>query len=260
MNTKVAILGCGWLGLPLAEHLIEKGYKTNGSTTATNKLKTLQQKGIEAFYIYLTEEKIEGKITDFLHQIETLIISIPPKAKTSYFPNKLKKLVPFIEKSSVKKVIFISSTSVFQDTFPFLEVTAKTQPNAKTENGKQLIEAENILLSNSNFQTAILRFGGLIGKNRHPVNHLAGKTNIPNPNAPINVIEQKSCIFHIEKILHNFENTSKNSITNAVDNLNLSRKEFYTTQAKLRGLAQPLFNETETSKGKKIITSTEIMA
>lgn len=29
----VSILGCGWLGLPLAEQLLAEGYSVKGSTT-----------------------------------------------------------------------------------------------------------------------------------------------------------------------------------------------------------------------------------
>ena len=34
LMTKVAILGCGWLGLPLAIKLLKSGYHVNGSTTS----------------------------------------------------------------------------------------------------------------------------------------------------------------------------------------------------------------------------------
>ena len=35
---QVSILGCGWLGLPLAKSLIEKGFSVNGSTTSVEKI------------------------------------------------------------------------------------------------------------------------------------------------------------------------------------------------------------------------------
>jgi len=38
---KVSILGCGWLGKPLAVFLISKGYLVKGSTTSDEKLKLL---------------------------------------------------------------------------------------------------------------------------------------------------------------------------------------------------------------------------
>ncbi|WP_258929290.1 hypothetical protein [Flavobacterium davisii] len=41
---KISLLGCGWLGLPLAESLIKKGYEIKGSTTNLDKIPLLKQK------------------------------------------------------------------------------------------------------------------------------------------------------------------------------------------------------------------------
>jgi nucleoside-diphosphate-sugar epimerase len=89
-------------------------------------------------------------------------------------------------------VLFISSTSVYNDVDAF--VTEETIARPATESGKQLLETEQLLQSNINFKTTILRFGGLIGEDRHPVKFLAGRENLENPNAPINLIHQEDCI------------------------------------------------------------------
>ena len=75
---KISILGCGWLGLPLAEKLIETGYEVKGSTTSENKLDILQSHKIEPFLVTLSEDKITGTISEFLNESEILIIDIPP--------------------------------------------------------------------------------------------------------------------------------------------------------------------------------------
>ena len=41
----ISILGSGWLGLPLAEHLVKQGYSVNLSTRDTAKFPALQQVG-----------------------------------------------------------------------------------------------------------------------------------------------------------------------------------------------------------------------
>jgi len=46
LNKQIAVLGCGWLGFPLAISLIEKGYLVKGSTTSESKLSDLKSKGI----------------------------------------------------------------------------------------------------------------------------------------------------------------------------------------------------------------------
>ncbi|RZJ28768.1 MAG: short-chain dehydrogenase, partial [Flavobacterium sp.] len=55
--TEISILGCGWLGLPLAKSLIQKGYSVKGSTTSENKVDVLQANNIDPFVISLSEDK-----------------------------------------------------------------------------------------------------------------------------------------------------------------------------------------------------------
>ena len=250
---KISILGCGWLGLPLAQSLLEKGISVKGSTTSIEKISILKEKGILPFQISLLEDNIEGHVNLFLEKSEILIIDIPPKLRGNTkenFVGKIKTLVPFIEKSSVKKVIFVSSTSVYSDDNS--TVTEDTFPKPDSESGKQLLEAEYLLQNNSNFKTTVLRFGGLIGKDRHPIHFLAGRKNIENPDAPINMIHQDDCIAIIEKII---ELDSWNETFNAVAPYHPTRKEYYTKKALEFGLPLPEFEENKPSVGKLILSN-----
>jgi len=177
--TKISILGCGWLGLPLAKALTENGFSVKGSTTSTEKIARLEQAGITPFLIEIGENGINGNVDQFLDQSQVLIINIPPKLRgnsTENFISKIETFLPFIEKSGIKKVLFVSSTSVYSDEDKV--VTEETIPNPDSESGKQLLDCEKLLHENSHFETTILRFGGLIGEDRHPIYFLAGRSNI----------------------------------------------------------------------------------
>ncbi|MES2804752.1 MAG: SDR family NAD(P)-dependent oxidoreductase, partial [Bacteroidota bacterium] len=116
--TKISILGCGWLGFPLAKALLKRDYLVNGSTTSTEKLAVLENAGIEPFLIALSENKTSGNVTGFLEDSKILIIDVPPKLRGSEaesFVSKIRNVIPFIEKSSIENVLFISSTSVYND-------------------------------------------------------------------------------------------------------------------------------------------------
>ena len=107
---KVSILGCGWLGFPLAEILLKEGYQVKGSTTSPSKIDQLTKVGIEAFLIALTEEGVEGNIEEFLKETDTLIIDIPPglrKNPKEDFVKKMTLLFTEVEKSKVKYLILI---------------------------------------------------------------------------------------------------------------------------------------------------------
>ena len=250
--TKISILGCGWLGLPLAKALTENGFSVRGSTTSTEKIARLEQAGITPFLIEIGENGINGNVDKFLEQSQILIINIPPKLRgnsSENFVSKITNILPFIEKVGIKKVLFVSSTSVFSDENSV--VTEETNPNPDTESGKQLLECEKLLQNNSHFETTILRFGGLIGEDRHPIHFLAGRTNIENPNAPINLIHQEDCIRIILKIVGI---NCWGETLNAVAPFHPSREGYYTEKAKEYNLEPPIFVASKQSIGKTILS------
>ena len=255
--TQISVLGCGWLGLPLAKALLKSGFAVNGSTTSVDKLSVLKNLGIQVFQIELSETKIQGEIDSFLENSKILIIDIPPKLRgisKEDFVGKIQTLIPFIEKSTVESVLFISSTSVYGE--DNLVVTEKSELNPDTESGRQLVKTEQLLQSNPNFKTTILRFGGLLGEDRHPIKFLAGRTNIENPDAPINLIHQEDCIGTITAILcHTEPDEVWKETFNAVAPFHPSRKEYYIQKAVDMNLALPEFNAENSSFGKTISSS-----
>lgn len=262
---QISILGCGWLGLPLAKSLLKNRFSVKGSTTSLEKISVLESSGIQPFQIVLSEKHINGEIDSFLQNSEILIIDIPPKLRSTSsenFVKKIENLIPFIEKAKIEKVVFISSTSVYADaTSPevsgALRVTESTKPNPETESGKQLLATEILLQSNENFKTTVVRFGGLIGEDRHPIRFLAGRKNIENPDAPINLIHQTDCIGIIEAILRyaQKDNWNWNETFNAVNPDHPSRAAYYTQKALELGLPLPEFDQSKLSVGKKILSN-----
>jgi len=259
---QISILGCGWLGLPLAKSLLEKGFSVQGSTTSVEKISLLEKSGITTYIVALSaievSEEAANSIEKFLKNSEILIIDIPPKLRgnsSENFVGKIQNLIPFIENSSVKKVLFVSSTSVYSDDNS--TITEDFKPNPDSESGKQLLEAESLLQNNKNFQTTIVRFGGLIGEDRHPIHFLAGRKNIGNPNAPINLIHQEDCIGIIEAVLQQTQNDNleRNEIFNAVAPFHPTRKEYYIQKAMELNLPLPEFDESKTSVGKTILST-----
>lgn len=253
--TQISILGCGWLGFPLAKAFIRDGFSIKGSTTSQPKLILLKENNIAPYLISLYENEIVGDVTVFLKDSEILIIDIPPKLRgdsEENFVKKIENLISFVEKSSIKKVLFVSSTSVYGENNSM--VTEETIPNPDTESGKQLCQVEQLLQSNTNFETTILRFGGLIGKDRHPVRHMSGKIGIENPNAPVNLIHQEDCIGIIRKVVGT---QSWNETFNGVHPFHPTRKEYYTQKAEALQLTLPVFNMEAKNSG-KIISSHKI--
>jgi nucleoside-diphosphate-sugar epimerase len=249
---QISILGCGWLGLPLAKHLIQLGYRVKGSTTNFTKCSSLEDLGILPYQIEIYSEQIVGQIIAFLEESDVLIINIPPKLRGNEkedFVSKMQQLISYIEYSSVSKVVFISSTSVYSDTNEQLSEETVHEPT--TESGKQLLASEALLKKNTAFQTTVIRFGGLIGEDRHPIRFLAGRKNIEDPDAPINLIHLDDCIGIITRIL---ESGCWNETFNAVAPFHPRRKEYYVGKATEMNLPMPEFNSDDVSNGKTILS------
>ena len=196
-QNKIGIIGCGWLGLPLAKEFISNNYKVKGSTTTKEKLKILKNQGIEAYLIEIAENSISDSIDSFLYELDILIVDIPPKIRkevnTSY-SEKIKRLIK--QSNKVKNILFISSTSVYGSMQGKIDSNTITLPDS--ENGKEILKTENLVKNKNN---TILRFGGLIGEGRNPLKYLIQKNEVLNADAPINYIHQKDCIGIINAII-----------------------------------------------------------
>lgn len=235
--TVISVLGCGWFGFPLAVRLAEKGFFVRGSTTSAKKLDELSGKGIDPFLVQFNPrfQNIEGE--EFFNT-DILIINLPPKGNFGMFIEQIQEVLKHILKHQIKKVLFISSTSVYGEMNA--EVNEDIVPQPETLSGKAMLAAESIFLENTTFQTAIIRFGGLIGPGRHPGRFFSGKKDIPNGEAPVNLIHLNDCIGIVETVI---EKNAWNNVFNACSPQHPSRRKFYTAAAKDAGLPPPEFKD-----------------
>jgi len=230
---EVSILGCGWLGKPLATSLLEDGFSVKGSTTRKEKLAILESLGIESYLIDISDfDEFDG----FLNT-DILIIVITSKDIDAF-----ENLIQQIETSTIQKVIFISSTSVYPRTNLVVSEENETL-------NTPLSAIENLFRNNSFFETMVLRFAGLFGPDRHPGNWFKNGRTIPQPNGFVNMIHQEDCIEIIHKII---DQNCWNTTLNACSNHHPTRKEFYINARKSLGLDAPIFEEGVELKYKMI--------
>ncbi len=235
----ISILGCGWLGVPLAMHFLEKGFSVKGSVTSTEKFGMLRDAGILPFRIVLSDTEVILDDPDFF-KCDILVISIPPRRINrieQVFPSQIRRLIPFILKAGIQKVIFISSTSVYPDQNQLAREEDLLVP--EKDSGRALIGAENLLNGQTGFETTILRFGGLIGADRNPARFLQ-KSAQPITNAPVNLIHQDDCIGIISAII---EQELWGETLNACCPEHPMKKDFYEKAAIQSGLAVPVISE-----------------
>jgi nucleoside-diphosphate-sugar epimerase len=247
----ISIMGCGWLGLPLAEQLAHSGKTVNGSTTSQQKIGLLEQKGITPFQIDLSDELLEEDVLQQFLQTDMLVLNIPPHLRSdggeSYL-KQMKRLRKALLNSPVNRILFISSTSVYPDLNRTLTEEDIIFTNEATP-ANPLLLAEQLFSEREEWLTTILRFCGLVGKDREPGRFMAGKKGVPNGDAPVNLIHLEDCIAIILRLI---EQEKWGSTYHACADEHPLRKDFYPAAAKALGLEPPEFLDMEETKFKII--------
>lgn len=224
---KIGILGVGWFGLPLARRL-QINHTVTGSSRSTED-KSENFKLVELNYPQLPSGEVVNQ--------DVLVINIPP------FEQQLAWFKQW-NWSNAKQVIFISSTSVYGS--HQLSVNELTPPEPDSNSGKLLLEQENWFRQNTN--ATIVRFGGLLGGERHPGKSLSGKTDLKGPEHPVNLLEREDALNFIEQIILQ---KPTHQLFNLVHPDHPSRQQFYQNYCRSAGLPLPTF-ASDPSAGKQV--------
>lgn len=197
------IIGAGWLGQEIMNRLAQLGIEHWGTT----------------------RKIFDWKLDDFPEkECDVLLLNTPPL--TEILPEDFVKKIPVRDR---QRIIFISSIGVY-GSLPG-EVSERTPPQPVTKNGLWLVAVENLLLEKFSGNICIVRAGGLIGGNRHPVFYLSNKSIA---NAPINLIHRNDLI---EIIFAISELEKVPFIINAVAPSHPSKKDYYNAWVQKLNLA-----------------------
>ena len=106
---KIGIIGCGWLGFPLAQHFIQMNYFVNGTSTSESKALLFNEHHIQHFEFQLGTP-IE---TSFFEDLDYIILSLPVSSKNAF--SDYAELAAQIQrdKAHKSKIVITSSTSVY---------------------------------------------------------------------------------------------------------------------------------------------------
>ncbi len=227
---KVAVIGCGWLGLPLALELKSRGYDVFGYA----RRQVIQE------ILGKHEISVLDAPTRLAHINVAICTLTPPKSEQDEAVHQ--QIAKAAKDHQLSQFIYTSSISVYPD---------KDAVLLETENDPQHAISKLEQVYSGQFNTAtILRLGGLYGGERHPAKYLSGKTNVAKPQAPINLVSRDLVISAIIKCI---ELDINSEIINIVDPEHPTRIDYYTQVCKQLGIAPPAFEES-TEKGKIVST------
>ena len=227
---KISILGCGWFGTALARSLTGKGVQVKGSTTSSDNLNDVRS------HLVRLETRENSVFDPDFFDCDLLVIAnnVRMNDEAAYLA-RVRYTITLIREFHIAKVIFISSTSVYGE--PNAEVNESTAPQPETISAILLLQAEQ-LFQNAPFSCNILRFAGLFGRGRDPGRFFAGKDNIPNGLAPVNLLHLDDAVGLTMQLI---ETGLNYQIINAVAPGHPSRMEFYTQAAKQSSLEPAIF-------------------
>ncbi len=245
-------MGCGWLGLPLAEHLLRSHYKVKGSTTTPAKIPLLQKKGIEP-YLISCDPQISALDIDSFLETDVLFVNIPFRknlAEPNFYRQQMEAILLNLEIAPVAQVIFASSTSVYPQTNS--AVSEDTDFIPATERAQILREIEERFVSESS--ATIIRFGGLYGPDRIPGAHIKAGP-IEGAQTPVNLIHRDDCVNIICEVI---QLDCRGEIFNACADEHPTRKELYDHWAQKTGRLPPVFSDPQKATSYKIVSNEKL--
>ncbi len=255
----VSILGCGWLGLPLAARIRRESpaVKVRGSTTTPGKLEQLSAAGIEAYLIRLAPG-IAGEAPGFFDS-DGLVVNFPPRlAKTApgFYLSQIRALTERIRLGRTEHIVFVSSTSVYPGLSRQVCETDVVLPGASAS--PLLVEAEQLMQALRPERTVtVLRLGGLMGYERIPGKYVRGQKDLSSGRLPVNYIHRDDAAGILVSML---DKGLVNDTFNGVAPLHPARREVYEASCRLFGWEPPTYAEPPVPPGFKIVCSDKLRA
>lgn len=248
---KISILGAGWLGWPLAKHLQNLGYVIKTSTTTPEKLHLLQADGLNPTLLQVDQGRVEVSDPAFF-DTDLIILNIPPSRRRPdvefWYPAQIQAIVNLAQQRGVAKILFVGSTSVYGDVNA--EVTEDSELKPDTASARALIQAEQIVKTTYPKEcSSLLRMSGLVGGDRKAGRFFAGKRDVPEGNAPVNLVYLDDCIGVIEALI---QQAAWGKLYNVCADDHPRKADYYTAQALLEGFDPPTFLPEDTPRFKVV--------
>jgi len=225
----IAIVGSGWLGLPLAEKLSKEGHQVTSFYRSNKPAFTREINSIPLSDQELVEELLSG--------MDCVVFCFPPPREGKSHAEVCLELAKNGQEKC--RFVFTSTTGVYPNedkTFDETAVLDLTNKHVQTE--ATLREA----LGN---QLTVVRLAGLVGEGRFPVRMMSKSGKTYNYNEYSNLIHLKDAVGMIEFLIENNLNVP---VVNACAPLHPLKGDYYTRMAEKLEVPTPLFEKGPTGK------------
>ena len=253
-SSTVLVLGCGWLGMALARGLVAAGHRVLGTTTTPDNLAAMAEAGIEPHLLQLGADfnaPAEALLLHLLKIANVLVLNVPPRATAAgTYPILLRPVHRAVAQAGTGHVLFVSSTSVYPNEARVMrEADALSTRDASSD----ILRAEGHFVPRyGQWKSTVVRLGGLIGPGRAPGRFLAGRRDLAQGNAPVNLVHLTDVVGVLASII---EHDAWGHTFNVCANQHPLRREFYPAAAQHLQFESPTFKDEAEVSGKTIDSS-----
>lgn len=237
---KVAIIGLGWLGMPLALSLMARGYQVLGSKTTADGVEAARMCGIESYLLQLQPQLVcDSEAQEALFNVDALVLTLPARRSgegDDFYFQAVQQVVDSALAHGVPRIIFTSSTSVYGEGEGRVSESSPLVPVSAS--GRVLKALESWMHSLPGTEVDIVRLAGLVGPQRHPGRFLANKTQLTNGHDGVNLVHLEDVITALTLLL---DAASGGHIYNLCAPGHPTRAVFYPQMARQLGLTPPEF-------------------
>lgn len=234
---KIGIIGLGWLGLPLAKSLLNKGFQVIG-TTRSRSVGLSHERFSHVLFDPLQKKQATGA---YFNDLDVLILAFTPsKTDEKAYAKDCVRLLDLVPPSC--KVIQLSSTGIYPErngTFTEFDYPAGS---IKTNS---IGYAELAISSMLRDRLTVIRLSGLVGPLRYPVIAMSKSGKTYQALDRVNLVHREDAIGLIEHVILN---KIWNKTINGCATEHPLKGQFYTEMASKLGVEPPLFEDKTRSE------------
>jgi len=231
---RILVVGCGYVGFPLAVELVRLGHQVWGLRRSSNSDDELQQAGISPLHADLTRPETLVSLPNSYDWVVNCVASGGGGVAEyrELYLQGMKNLVRWLAGSGGKlsRIVYTSSTGVYgQHDGSTVDESSPTEPQSET--AQVLVETEQALLAagrDQSFSAIILRAAGIYGPERGYLlkQFLRGEARIEGDGSrALNMIHRDDLI---AAIIAAVERGRPGAVYNACDDEPVSQLGFFT--------------------------------